>query len=185
MYTHPYTSTYTPSPRSPTPPLTLLTYLCPQDYKRRGRKGPGVDIGAMVKLFESYISGMLGGIKVTAISSKISGKVPTEDELVKVSVSINLCSSTSVCLTPLPLSCVHVQFGSLNIVMFVDLVRALHRKRVRTVDAIRRDENDMRFEELVEKGTDWKVVETGFKVRGLSACVCLCACHCASAYQCA
>jgi hypothetical protein len=65
------------------------TPLCPQDYvaptKGGGRsKSAGIDIGAMVKLFEEDISGMLGGIKVTCVSSKIDGINPTEEELIKV-----------------------------------------------------------------------------------------------------
>jgi hypothetical protein len=127
----------------------------------------------MVKLFEDYISGMLGGIKVTAISSKIAGKTPTDDELVKVRKT-PLPAYHACCCAPDPLH--PLQFGSLNIVMFMDLVRALHRKRVRTIDAIRRQENDLRFEELVENGVKWAEVEEGFKVRGvpLHACVHVC-----------
>jgi hypothetical protein len=57
--------------------------------------------------------------------------------------------------------------------MFVDLVETLYKKRVRTGDSIRRDENDAKFKALVEAGVQWAKVEQGFKVRPRSPCVCM------------
>lgn len=52
--------------------------------KGRAKTIKGGHVGTYIKRFEEWLSSYLGGIKVTCISSKISGVDPTLEELERV-----------------------------------------------------------------------------------------------------